>query len=48
MKCLSCGARGSRKTGRDDIKVEDGTDNRTTSVDTPPAQNVHRRRDYNR
>ena len=27
---------------------EDGTDNRTTSVDTPPVQDVLRRRDYNR
>ena len=34
MTYLSCGARWSRKTGRDDIQVKMGTDNRTTLADT--------------
>ena len=36
------------KDGPGRHSVEDGSDNRTISVDTLPAQDVHQRRDYNR
>ena len=34
MTCLTCGARWSRKTGKDDSQSVDGADNRSTSIDT--------------
>ena len=47
MTCLSCGARWSRKTGRDDIQVNMGLI--TEQPQSPlPVQDVPRRRDNNR